>query len=549
MAMTIHECPFPQNCAGGKGTGNCLEHTYGPKCMICQDGYTRIGFGSTVCVSCEAGEVDNSTVTLFIISFCLLMLVVSVVMMNPERQEICLDHCSRCCIYVAAYVRPADDRLSSAQDKKSSTQDEGPGYICIIKKCVLAKYKILISYYQVVTLLGHYYSVDYGTDAKEMEIVLFDLSSLMPMVCWFNNIDFYRIYMAKTIMPAVIVCCFYLSWKCFPELKSKLVGISLIYMFVIYPGISAATMNLFDCDYFENDTGFLKVDYKVDCYSHEYNVFLLYVAICVIIYPLGFPLLFFWLLYPQRELLELPREDGNLPESIQYLAPLAEDYEPWCWWYEVVECSRKVVLTSLSTFWFQEQSNKLVLGISLAAFYIVVFTNVRPLRGRFDNALMETSLWFISFLLLFGLCIRVSVHFQRTEDPRLMMDVLTPEYFMWLCVVMTQTFTCVLLITIVVHIHIELKQPRDDGVEGDLGVMTEKVQLQVREAITEFVQASGDIVSLIAVRKELRKRFDINFEKDPWKMKVNTWSMEAASAPSSKATKSSVVANKQKTEV
>lgn len=58
------------------------------------------------------------------------------------------------------------------------------------------------------------------------------------------------------------------------------------------------------------------------------------------LYPVGIPMGFLYILWPDHERI-CTRTYYRMPEGLEHLAPLCEQYEPHVWYWEVIECIRK----------------------------------------------------------------------------------------------------------------------------------------------------------------------------------------------------------------
>jgi hypothetical protein len=56
---------------------------------------------------------------------------------------------------------------------------------------------------------------------------------------------------------------------------------------------------------------YLSSDYTISCHSGEYMFIKIYAAIFIFVYPLGVPLLYFWLLYKARDRINPPVENAE----------------------------------------------------------------------------------------------------------------------------------------------------------------------------------------------------------------------------------------------
>jgi hypothetical protein len=54
------------------------------------------------------------------------------------------------------------------------------------------------------------------------------------------------------------------------------------------------------CEYFDDGTGYLVADFRIDCHSVRYTQMVIFATVMVFVYPVGIPLWYWWLLYRQR---------------------------------------------------------------------------------------------------------------------------------------------------------------------------------------------------------------------------------------------------------
>jgi len=79
-------------------------------------------------------------------------------------------------------------------------------------------------------------------------------------------------------------------------------------------------------------------------------------------------------------------------EMITGLRFLFENYKPRSWYWELVEMSRKVILTSALILVGQESRSYIGLTLVIAGMYGMLFSWIRPMQDVFENRLMSTSL-------------------------------------------------------------------------------------------------------------------------------------------------------------
>ena len=67
-------------------------------------------------------------------------------------------------------------------------------------------------------------------------------------------------------------------------------------VFLIYPSTSSVVLSYFQCMPVEGGMHFLRADFSIDCDSSSYATMRLYAVAMLLLYPVGVPLLFWWLL-------------------------------------------------------------------------------------------------------------------------------------------------------------------------------------------------------------------------------------------------------------
>ena len=157
---------------------------------------------------------------------------------------------------------------------------------------------------------------------------------------------------------------------------------AFLLIFLVFASNSTLLFRYFSCITFDakgDDPSKIKVlmaDMSINCRSDRYQDTLIFAWTMVAIYPIGFPLFCFYVLYRHRRQLnpkvdvtaehqELIRSSGNLFRvsstrqmeididqrsqdlELQRFAFLYEEYEPRCWCYAVAELAMRLYLTGI----------------------------------------------------------------------------------------------------------------------------------------------------------------------------------------------------------
>ena len=141
---------------------------------------------------------------------------------------------------------------------------------------------------------------------------------------------------------------------------------------------------------------YMKADYSIKCQGTKYNYWLI-VAYISTAYIFALPVSTFIVLWKRRRAmstttdLETSREPGCNMEVISGLRFLFENYKTRSWYWELVEMSRKVILTSGLILVGQESRSYIGLAWVIAGMYGMVFSWIKPINDPFENSLMATS--------------------------------------------------------------------------------------------------------------------------------------------------------------
>ena len=108
--------------------------------------------------------------------------------------------------------------------------------------------------------------------------------------------------------------------------------VGLFFLFVVYPSVSSTVLRMWHCRPIE-DKWYLYADYRVTC-DGSWNTYAAIAGVAFVVYPLGVPLGFLYLLRSNQEALH----DENHPDFGRVSARfsfLYRGYEPQAWYWEV----------------------------------------------------------------------------------------------------------------------------------------------------------------------------------------------------------------------
>ena len=179
-----------------------------------------------------------------------------------------------------------------------------------------------------------------------------------------------------------------------------------------------------------NGSSYLRADYSVDCDSSDYTSIYSLAIIMVLVYPIGIPLIYFVMLYKNREKLDPQKffTEMSLLEAIfqrrkeiNYLKFLYEAYLPNFWWTEVMECLRKLLLTGFVVFFFEGSGLQAAFGLFVSMVFAIVYAHINPFLIPSNNtfsAFVHFQVICLYKLLFIFLFLIGGIHFNVLIDTK-----------------------------------------------------------------------------------------------------------------------------------
>ena len=160
----------------------------------------------------------------------------------------------------------------------------------------------------------------------------------------------------------------------------------------------------------KNCTHYLKMDYSLKCFDKTYNK---YVTATYVgsIYPILFPLFIVVVLHflyyrphiKNRALNPQPKRF----EIVEGMRFIYENYNERCWYWEIVETIRKLILTSCLSLIGAEGRTYIGMAAMASGFYAVAHAQARPIPDKFEHLLQLSLLVTTFFNLSIGVLLRI----------------------------------------------------------------------------------------------------------------------------------------------
>ena len=382
-----YRCPIEGSCKGGLDSP-CTNGYEGPLCGVCSSGYYR---QLQICEPCPSktwivGQLSIITAILLI-------------------------------IFAA---------LAWSSRRKTKTTRTRP-----FVDMLLSKLKIVIGFYQVTYGLLQAFSYIKWPESLEVigkysGILQMDILQIAPIQCLFPglHVDAFGNLLSTMAINAAVIGLSSLAYivrkvhiirnqtLTSEEKSTKLSRAkefvyrnTFFFLYIMYLGTCSKTATVLPlvcrklCRDDQDDPCemYLKTDYSIRCHVAKYNQ-LLVLAFISTAYVFALPIVSFVALWRHRRVILATRHtktsqsaDINT-EIISGLRFLFENYNPRSWYWELVEMSRKVILTSGLILVGEESRSYIGLAWVMAGMYGMLFSWMRPIGNLTENRLMTVSL-------------------------------------------------------------------------------------------------------------------------------------------------------------
>ena len=189
---------------------------------------------------------------------------------------------------------------------------------------------------------------------------------------------------------------------------------ALFVSFLLCPTVSKGIFDTWDCTEYELDSvkgvvrTFLNADLQVVCsgnsHPEEYDGIRITAYVFLLIWPIGMPILFLLVLFPNREALRQRRKT----RIVQATAFLHKEYDPAFFWWEIVTLTQRLILTGwVLLIPIEFDAWRIFLGLLTAIAYLSLVQFVRPYKRKELNTLAIAAQFSLVCVFLGGAFIKL----------------------------------------------------------------------------------------------------------------------------------------------
>eukprot|EP00457_Paulinella_chromatophora_P000030 gb/GEZN01000030.1/.p1 GENE.gb/GEZN01000030.1/~~gb/GEZN01000030.1/.p1 ORF type:complete len:3581 (-),score=336.49 gb/GEZN01000030.1/:465-11183(-) len=410
--IVAYRCAYISFCLGGNNA-TCGENRVGPMCNLCAEGYRKVsGADCVVCPKQKAGAL----IALLTLLFIFILIGLYWFVLRTDRQILhTLDTDSL----------GEDDDIDVSNEARPEWRNFAHlFYYKGISKVLTREYrvgqnylynvKIILGFIQIVTnmtlVLDVPWPSQYTRVMRALDFLNFNIIPWDAVQCAVNVDYFTQLIVTVVSVPAGLLVCqimLMLPMKFLDYYKFggkaglrrrrifrlKYWKLVIFTLFLIYPSVSVTICQMFQCD-LVNGVHYMKADYSLECFDHRWDSFLPLGMTALVIYPVGIPMIFFYFLSVQKFRLY------TSSKVLYRYAFLYQAYHPDAWWFEIVDMTIKLAMTSVVGFFKLRWQMPVALAFIFVFFTTVLFWD--PYVRVVDDRLQHLSCCILVNIILLG---------------------------------------------------------------------------------------------------------------------------------------------------
>ncbi|CAN0093617.1 unnamed protein product [Ectocarpus sp. 4 AP-2014] len=418
-STNILDCYHADACLGGK-TGSdsyCAPGYGGPYCSVCEPDYSP-SFSYT-CTQCSSSRRQGLLAAIVIVAIVAAFATVAIFksLLSAELQD--------------SNMRCFHGRVRQAVPVQAL--------------------KIIVVVWQILTQFAAAANTSYPGVYQDfldiVSVINFDLGSVLAAGCVWSDMDFHDRLLVNTTGPLVVVgfltMTYWIAMRRNSESESSVVEkirhkhqtALLLLTFLIYSSVSSTVFQTFSCETLDDEIEYLRADYSILCTDAKHKAFEAYAGIMVFVYPVGIPLLYAVLLFQRRHVLSDAGADKAVAQSI---SGLWEPYRPERFYYEVVECVRRVMLTGVVVFIFPNDAAQIAITMLIAFSFLIVFEVLSPYTSESDIWLSRVGHVIIHLSMFDLLLLKVDVSQERDQSQAAFAGVLVASHVLMILAIVVE---------------------------------------------------------------------------------------------------------------
>ena len=291
-----------------------------------------------------------------------------------------------------------------------------------------------------------------------VDMLNFEVTWVLSAGCMFS-FDFHDKLLIVTLGPIVLLallgisyattavsrpCC---SENALKNIRDKHVSMVLLITFLVYSSVSSIVFQMFACEVLDDDKNYLRADYRIECDSFKHNTLQIYAGFMVLLYPMGIPLLYAGLLYRDRNVLG-KAAIREVSTRVKSTSDLWKPYKPSRFYYEVVECVRRISLTGAVVFICPNSLAQIAVTLVVAFAFALLSEALAPYDVGWDRWISRTGHVIVFMSMYVALLMKVEMSSEHASSQRTLASLLVAAHVCMLLAVAIESVAMIFSITL-----------------------------------------------------------------------------------------------------
>lgn len=266
---------------------------------------------------------------------------------------------------------------------------------------------------QFTAIAGNVYPEGYTKFVGKLTPINFDIGLFLSYSCMVSA-DFYDRLVISTVTPLLMLLALAGSYvvgkkrnrgseAAIQLVRHRHQSAAFFLLFLIYSSVSYTIFQTFACDDLDDGQSYLRADYSLDCSTSRHNTYKAYARGMACVYPVGIPLVFTWFLARHRH--DLVKPDREEMPHLEPMNSIWAAYRPTRYYFEVVECGRRISLTAIAAFVLPNSTAQVSIVLLFAVVFVFISEAMSPFKEsvnmglyRWGNGIIVASLY-VAFLI------------------------------------------------------------------------------------------------------------------------------------------------------
>lgn len=267
-----------------------------------------------------------------------------------------------------------------------------------------------------------------------LNVFNFDLSWIVSAGCVID-IDYHGRLLISTIGPIIAILFLGGTYatavsinrgnlETLQMIRNKHVSMVVLLTFFVYTSVSSTVFQAFACEELDDGNIYLRADYRIKCDSSQHKAYQVYAGFMVVLYIAGIPAFYGALLFRDRDILKHAEADRQTTARVTSTSHLWTPYKPSVFYYEVVECGRRVLLAGVVVFIYPNTAAQIAITLMMAAVFTMISESLAPYASRWDTWVNRMGHVVVAVSMYVALLLKVDVSDERANSQRIFEGVL-----------------------------------------------------------------------------------------------------------------------------